>query len=119
MSAFNWADWIVTTEFVVGLLFFLAFAIGYHFSTGGQWRRSPEGRHMMSLSLSLVAVGLLAVLNNVWQDYPARDLGRVAVYAWFAHGGAMRLLLLFRAQRARRRDHTGPVDAQSPHERIA
>lgn len=119
MGTFNWADWIVTVEFVVGLLLFLAFAVGYHFSTGGQWRHSPEGRHMMSLSLSLVAVGALAVINNIFPEYPGRDLPRIAVYAWFAHGGVMRILLLFRAQRARRRDGTGPVNAESAHERIA
>jgi hypothetical protein len=97
------ADYIVIVEFAVAVLGLLYFVIRYAVSTGGDWVRTAEGRHLMTFRGSLAAWAILGVINNFWLSYPGRDAIRVVIVGLFSlatlHGDA----LLERAQAARRR----------------
>lgn len=78
----------------------LTFSIYYAVSTGGQWRRTPEGRHLMSLAVVFVWNTALILLNVVLGQYPGRFVVQVVSYSAFVLVGIQRIVLLVRAQRA-------------------
>jgi hypothetical protein len=97
------ADYVVIGEFCIALLGLLYFVVRYAVSTGGDWLRTAEGRHLMFFRGSLAAWAILGVINNFWLAYPGRDAVRIVIVGLFSlatlHGDA----LLERAQAARRR----------------
>jgi hypothetical protein len=114
----SFADWIVVGEFGVALFGLVYFCVRYAISTGGDWRRTAEGRHLMLFRGSLALFMLMGVANNVWPAYPGRDAIRVLIIGVFAlavvHGDA----LLERAQAARRRLLRFRRDAERDQERV-
>jgi hypothetical protein len=96
-------DYIVVAEFLVALLGLIYFVVRYAATTEGEWRRSPEGRHLMFFRGSLAVFMLLAIANNIWTDYPGRDPVRIAVIGTFALAVVHGDRLMEQAQSARRR----------------
>lgn len=103
MRHLNVADYIVVGEFATALLGLVYFCVRYAISTGGDWLRTAEGRHLMFFRGSLAVFMAMGAANSLIPDYRGRDAVRVIVVGVFAlatiHGDA----LLERAQAARRR----------------
>lgn len=72
----------------------------YHVMTGGRWRRSPEGRHVMVFGALFAWNSALAILNVIFGQYPGRFVIGVASYSTFILIGAQRLAMIVRAQHA-------------------
>lgn len=102
MSLVNVADWLVVAEFSVALLGLIVFVVGYVGSSHGQWARSPEGRHLVNFRSSLAVFMTMAIANNLWPNYPGRDVLRVLVIGWFAGAVLQGTALMLRAQAERR-----------------
>lgn len=97
------ADWLVVAAFLVALVALVAFVVGYVVSSRGDWRRTAEGRHMVNFRSALATLMSVSILHNLVPAYPGRDVVRVLVVSWLAVGAVQGCLLLYRAQRARRR----------------
>jgi hypothetical protein len=80
----------------------LAVVLTYHFMSGGRWRHTPEGRHVMVFGIIFVWVSGLILANMAFGRYPGRFLVGVVSYGSFVAIGAQRLVMIIRAQRARR-----------------
>jgi hypothetical protein len=95
----------VSTQRVVYLILFcamfivwLAVVLTYHLMTGGRWRRSPEGRHVMIFGVLFTWNSGLAIANLIFGQYPGRFIIGVTSYATFILIGAQRLGMIVRAQ---------------------
>lgn len=60
------------------------FMIVYHTRTDGAWRFSDVGRWLMLSRFSIMTVCVLAVINRIFDDWFARDVATVVVFALFA-----------------------------------
>lgn len=96
------ADYFVIGAFAIAFFGLLAWVIIYAVSTRGDWRRTREGRHLMAFRTSLVLFMAMGVVNNVWDDYPGRDVARIAVVTMFACSVLDGLRVLRLAQTERR-----------------
>lgn len=76
------------------------FVIGYHLLSGGGWRRSAAGRHLMQLSGGLGVLMTLIVAARVWPGYPGRPWVTLGVFAYVVVQMIWRCVLLHRAQRS-------------------
>lgn len=97
------ADLIVAGEFLVFLAALTVFVVYYVVSSHGEWRRSPEGRHMVGFRSSLVLFGVMGVAHNLVAPYPGQDVVRYVVVGAAALGAVQGAVLLVRAQAANRR----------------
>lgn len=79
------------------------FVIAYHVATGGDWRHSPAGRHLMQLSGGLGLLMTLILAARVWPTYPGRPWVTLAVFAYVVIQMVWRCVLLHRAQRVGKR----------------
>lgn len=85
----------------VGALASLYFVIAYQVTTGGDWRRSPAGRHLMAFTGNLGALLLLIVAARIWPDYPGRQVITLVMFASLVCQVVWRIVLLHRAQHVR------------------
>lgn len=102
MSEFlEWRGWIVLTVLAcwLGLVFAASFTIRYHWSTGGAWRTTREGRWMLYGRALIAAVLALTLINFYFPGYPARRLLSFLLIAAYAAHLYWPHLLLSRAQR--------------------
>lgn len=77
------ADWIVAGESTVAFGGLVYFVVRYAVSTGGDWRRTPAGRHLMFFRASLAVFMAMAAAHNFVPAYPGRDAVRVLVIGAF------------------------------------
>jgi hypothetical protein len=89
-------------EFIAMFGVWLAVVVTYHFMTGGRWRHSPEGRHVMIFGLCFVWVTGLVLTNVAFRNYSGRAVVGLVSYGSFVLIGLQRLVMIVRAQRARR-----------------
>ena len=79
----------------------VTFPVMYHFATGGAWRGSPMGRHLMAFMAGLaVIMGMVAWARTVGPLHPS---ARLFVYGLLACLFWWRNWLLVKAQRRGRR----------------
>lgn len=76
----------------------LAFLVLYHLSTGGDWRHSATGRHLMAYSAAIAAVLVLSTVRIVAGDSPWFQSLRTIVFAGIPVVFGWRLWLLRVAQ---------------------
>jgi hypothetical protein len=101
------ADLIVVGEFLVFLAALALFVVYYVVSSRGEWRRSPEGRHLVSFRSSLVLFGSMGVVHNLVPPYPGEDVVRCTVVGLTALCAVHGAVLVVRAQVANRRRLAG------------
>jgi len=99
MQHLDAADYVVIGAFAVAFIGLLTWVVTYAVSTRGDWLRTREGRHLMSFRTSLVLFMALAIVNNVWQHYPGRDVARCIIVPLFAASVIDGLRVLRIAQR--------------------
>jgi hypothetical protein len=90
-------------EFLAMLLTWGTVVVTYHVMTGGRWRKSIEGKHVMTLGVIFVWLSALILANLVFRDYPGRWLIGTASYSLPTIYGLWRLAMIVRAQRGKRR----------------
>lgn len=95
---------VYLAEFSLLFLVWMTFTVSYHFVSDGRWRKTPEGRHMMTMSASLTLIGAVILCNLFLGEYPGRFLVGVTVYGLIPLMGLRQLALLLTARRAHRRD---------------
>lgn len=78
------ADWIVIAGFFTALLGLIAWVVFYAVWTHGDWRRTREGRHLMTFRSTLAVFMAMGVVNNLVTSYPGRDIVRSIVVTSFA-----------------------------------
>lgn len=90
-------------ELVAALVASLLFVIRFHVTTGGRWKKSDMGRHVMALVFIVLVVLVLSFLRNVFGDYASRE--RLVLFAFGIFAGLLveRWYLLEREQRAGKR----------------
>lgn len=64
-------DIVMTTLALLGAL---TFVVRFAYTTGGDWRRSRAGRHVMLFTMMLAWMLLLHVVYLVLGDYPWREV---------------------------------------------
>lgn len=95
----NWVFWLYAALFLPFALF-----VAFYATRTPDWRRSPEGRALMILAGSIVAVVAFALLAQVTTIPPTvRDVLRVITLGGVAVAGWYLFLNLLRRQRDRRR----------------
>jgi hypothetical protein len=81
----------------------LVFVVSYAWTTGGAWRSTMIGRHVMTFMTVILALSVLAVVAVIWgSDWPYRNVIRTAAWGVFAACIWWRVWLLFRVQRGGR-----------------
>lgn len=65
---------LTTLLAVVGLLACGWFVVAYQVTTGGDWRHSAAGRHLMTFTATLGLLFGLIMLGRAWPDYPGRSV---------------------------------------------
>lgn len=86
-------------EFSLLFLVWLSFTVSYHIVSKGAWRRSPVGRHLMAMGVSLSVIGAQIIINLFLGQYPGRFIIGVCVYGLMVLVGIQRLVLLWQARR--------------------
>jgi len=90
-----------------------AFVILYALLSHGAWIRTKLGRHLMSLTAGLAALGSHAIARDLWPgDWPdwlgSHDFHRELIYGWLAYQLLNRDILLvashIKGERKRRQD---------------
>jgi hypothetical protein len=102
MSAIQVAATVVTyaTAYVA-----VVFCIMYHLVTGGDWRRTVVGRHVMALAAVDAAIFLMLSAANLWPWLAVQvwyEWAYVCVVAGIAIVTVWRGLILWRLNRPRR-----------------
>lgn len=92
------------------LAVWLGVVVTYHVMSGGRWRGTPEGRHVMVFGALFVWSGALTMVSILFGQYPGSFLVGVISYAAFVLIGVQRLALIVRAQRFARRRQTARAD---------
>lgn len=103
MQHLDIADYVVIGAFGIAFFGLLAWVFTYAWSTRGDWRLTREGRHMMVFRTSLVLFMAMGVANNIWLNYPGRDVVRCIVVPLFACSVVDGVRVLVLAQRNRHR----------------
>ncbi len=100
---------VPTVTAVVALGAWAVFMLRYHFSTGGQWRRTATGRNAMNSSAVIVLLLLLVVTTRLLRDaplpepFPGQRVAALLVYLAATASGVQRIVVQARAQRDGRR----------------
>ena len=113
----------MTAQQVVYLVLFsamfavwLGVVLTYHIMSGGRWRRTPEGRHVMLIGVVFVWVSALTLANLLFGHYPGRFVIGVTSYSLFVIMGAQRLAMIIGAQRRKARQIQDAITAiRQPH----
>lgn len=79
-----------------------AFIIRYWMTN--RWWRNDFGRHLMSMSAALGALGAFSLLVLVWPDLPARGLVRMVLFFLLALTVVWRIVVFERYELAKRRE---------------
>lgn len=75
------------------------FVILYHVLTHGDWRKSPQGRNIMGVALSLAfALGLI-VSAVTFGPFPGRRIIQFVIYGMIILFGLQRVKILLTVQR--------------------
>lgn len=74
------------------------FVLVYQVTTGGDWRHTAAGRHLMQFTACLGLLMVLVVAARLWPTYPGRDVVTLAAFAWLVGQVIWRSVLLHRAQ---------------------
>ncbi|KXK63341.1 hypothetical protein AWW66_03240 [Micromonospora rosaria] len=82
----------------IGALACAYFVLTYQVTTGGDWRRSAAGRHLMQFTACLGILMGLIVAARLWPDYPGRDQVTLMTFGWLVGQVIWRSVLLHRAQ---------------------
>lgn len=90
---------ITTALAVVGLLACMWFVTAYWWTTGGDWRRTAAGRHLMAFTANLGVLLALIVLARLWPTYPGREPIVLVAFAGLVVQLVRRCVLLHTAQR--------------------
>ena len=77
------------------------FVGAYHWLTGGDWRRTAAGRHLMAFTATLGALLTWIIVARVWPDWPARRVVSLLLFAALVGQVVWRCVLLHRAQHER------------------
>jgi hypothetical protein len=83
---------------VLGAVACWYFVVVYHWTTRGDWRRTPVGRHLMAFTANLGALFVLIVVARLWPDYPLRPQITLVFFAAVVAQLAWRCVLLHRYQ---------------------
>lgn len=83
---------------VIGLAACLYFVAAYHWTTGGDWRHGPGGRHLMGFTATMGLLLGLIVAARLWPTYPGRPIVTLVVYGALVGHLVYRCVLLHRAQ---------------------
>lgn len=89
---------IGTALAVVGGLASVYFVVAYQVTTGGDWRHSAAGRHLMQFTANLGVLFALIVAARLWPGYPGRDAVSLLVFGALVAQVVQRCVLLHRAQ---------------------
>jgi hypothetical protein len=81
-------------EFSVIAVVWGAVMVTYHWQSGGRWRRSAVGGHLMATAACFTWSAALTVINLLAGDYAGRFVVQVASYGAFAIIGVQRLVLM-------------------------
>lgn len=92
---------IYLAEFAAMLIVWLGVGLTYQVMTQGRWRKSPEGRHVMTLAMIFVWLALLISANVILRDYPGRAVMGIISYGLPVPYGIWRWIMIVRAQRAK------------------
>lgn len=82
----------------VGCWYFVA---AYWATTGGDWHRTPAGRHIMQFTANLGVLFTLIVAARIWPEYPGRDVVTLVSFAALVAQIWWRIVLMHRAQHTR------------------
>lgn len=113
MSEFlAWPGWLVLNVSAcwVGLVIAASFPIRYHFSTGGAWHRTSEGRWMLYGRALIAFVIALTLVNYYFPEWPGRRFASFVMFSLFVAHLYWPHLLLSRAHRDHlhgKRNHDG------------
>ena len=80
----------------------VAFIVRY--SMTNRWWKNVFGRHLISMSASLGALGLFSLLVLVWPGMPGRGVIRMVLFTLLALTVVWRVVVFERYQRARKRE---------------
>lgn len=94
---------VYVAEFAAMFLVWTTVVVTYHLMTHGNWRRSAEGRHVMGFGLTFVWLGVLILSNLFFREYPGRWIIGSVSYGLPTVFGVRQLVMIVRAQRAKRR----------------
>lgn len=83
-----------------------AFPISYHIGTGGQWRRTQMGRHLMGYTTAAALLADAGIVRVFFPDLPGQEIGRLAALALAAIFVWQRNIIFVRAQRERDTERT-------------
>jgi hypothetical protein len=94
-------------EFVALFLVWTTFTISYHVVSRGAWRKTPTGRHLMSMGASLSVIGAQIIANLFLGEYPGRFAVGIVLYGSLVLVGVRQLFLLLHARRQRDLEERG------------
>jgi hypothetical protein len=77
------------------------FVVSYWALTRGDFRLTPEGRHIMQFTANLGVLFSLIVAARIWPDYPGRDAVTLVAFALLVGQIWWRIVLMHRAQHDR------------------
>lgn len=75
-----------------------AFPIGYHVLTGGTWRRTPMGRHLMGYTTAAALLADAGIVRVFFPDLPGQEVVRLGILLVALLFVLQRDYILFRAQ---------------------
>jgi uncharacterized membrane protein YedE/YeeE len=76
----------------------LWFVCRFHFLTGGAWRRTPMGRHVMAFMAVIAGILGFTLARQIFGDYPGRLYFLAGGFVLFAIVLVQRTVLLEREQ---------------------
>ncbi|MEV6798552.1 hypothetical protein AB0M91_09410 [Micromonospora rifamycinica] len=74
------------------------FVVAFWWTTRGDWRHNPGGRHVMQFTANLGLLMALIVAARIWPGYPGRDVVVLVAFALLVVQIVWRCVLLHRAQ---------------------
>lgn len=86
-----------TTLMFTAALALYVFPLAYHFTSGGEWRRSEVGRALMAFMGTLALVMVLAVWARIFGPLP--EFARVVVWGLISVVAWRQVWLLFAVRR--------------------
>lgn len=105
---------IFTITAGIAFLASAAFVVRFHVTTGGDWRRTRMGRHVMAFMAVICGLLAFTVARVLFGDYPGRQVLLAAGFVLFAAVLVQRVVLLEREQRPTRRGRPGPPRMAAP-----
>ena len=89
---------ILNVELVLLAIGTTLFPIAYHVRSGGDWRRTPMGRHLMGYTTAAALLSLSGIVRVFLPDLPGQELTRIGVLLLALVFVYQRDYILFRVQ---------------------